>query len=75
LNKQRCLYCPRTEPPFCIWSIRQGVYVLQEDGMPERRTRRFHGEFKAHVVKRMLEGSKPLAEVATELDVSTQRTE
>jgi transposase len=36
--------------------------------MAERRTRRrFTAEFKAQAVKRLLEGGKPLAEVATEL--------
>jgi transposase len=40
--------------------------------MAERRTRRrFTAEFKAQAVKRVLEGGKPLAEVATELGVST----
>lgn len=40
--------------------------------MVERRTRRrFTAEFKAQAVKRVLEGGKPLAEVATELGVST----
>jgi transposase len=40
--------------------------------MVERRTRRrFTAEFKAQAVKRLLEGGKPLAEVATELGLST----
>ena len=40
--------------------------------MAERRTRRrFTAEFKAQAVKRVLEGGKPLAEVATELGLST----
>jgi transposase len=40
--------------------------------MAERRTRRrFTAEFKAQAVKRVLEGGKPLAEVATELGVGT----
>lgn len=39
--------------------------------MAEGRTRRF----TANVVKRLLGESKPLAEVATELGVSIQRTE
>jgi transposase len=40
--------------------------------MAERRTRRrFTAEFKAPAVKRLLEGAKPLAEVATELGLST----
>jgi transposase len=36
-----------------------------------RRRRRFTAEFKAQAVKRVLEGGKPLAEVATELGLST----
>ena len=36
-----------------------------------RRRRRFTAEFKAQAVKRVLEGGKPLAEVATELGVGT----
>ncbi len=49
--------------------------------MAERRTRRrFTAEFKARAVERLLEGSKPLAEIATELGLSpgqlgTWRTE
>ena len=49
--------------------------------MAERRTRRrFTAEFKAQAVKRVLDGGKPLAEVATELglctgQLSTWRTE
>jgi transposase len=40
--------------------------------MAETRTRRrFTAEFKAQAVKRVLEGSKGLTEVATELGVST----
>ena len=40
--------------------------------MAERRTRRrFTAEFKAQAVRRVLEGGKPLAEVATELGLST----
>jgi uncharacterized protein YjbJ (UPF0337 family)/transposase-like protein len=40
--------------------------------MAEKRTRRrFTTEFKAQAVKRVLEGGKPLAEVATELGLST----
>jgi transposase len=40
--------------------------------MAERRTRRrFTAEFKAQAVKRLLEGGRPLAEVATELGLST----
>jgi transposase len=40
--------------------------------MAERRTRRrFTAEFKAQAVQRVLDGGKPLAEVATELGVST----
>ena len=40
--------------------------------MVEKRTRRrFTAEFKAQAVKRVLEGGKPLAEVATELGVGT----
>ena len=39
--------------------------------MAERRTRRrFTAEFKAQAVKRLLEGSKGLSEVATELRLS-----
>jgi transposase-like protein len=39
--------------------------------MAERRTRRrFTAEFKAEAVKRLLEGGKPLSEVATELGLS-----
>jgi transposase len=39
--------------------------------MAEKRTRRrFTGEFKAQTVKRLLEGGRGLAEVATELDLS-----
>ena len=37
----------------------------------KRTRRRFTTEFKAQAVKRVLEGGKPLAEVATELGVST----
>ena len=49
--------------------------------MAEKRTRRpFTSEFKAQAVKRLLEGDKGLAEVATELGVgsgqlSSRRTE
>ena len=49
--------------------------------MAERRTRRrFTAEFKAQAVKRLLEGGRPLVEVATELglgtgQLSTWRTE
>ena len=40
--------------------------------MAERRTRRrFTAEFKAQAVRRVLEGGKPLSEVATELGLST----
>ena len=40
--------------------------------MAERRTpRRFTAEFKTQAVKRVLESGKPLAEVATELGLST----
>ena len=40
--------------------------------MAQKRTRRrFTTEFKAQAVKRVLEGGKPLAEVATELGVGT----
>ena len=40
--------------------------------MTERRTRRrFTAEFKAQAVRRVLEGGKPLSEVATELGLST----
>ncbi|MBV9367174.1 MAG: transposase [Solirubrobacterales bacterium] len=40
--------------------------------MTEKRTRRrFTTEFKAQAVRRVLEGGKPLAEVATELGLST----
>ena len=40
--------------------------------MAERRTRRrFTAEFKAQAVKRVLDGGKPLSEVATELGLST----
>ncbi len=40
--------------------------------MAEKRTRRrFTAEFKAQAVKRLLEGSKGLKEVATELGVGT----
>jgi transposase-like protein len=40
--------------------------------MAQRRTRRrFTAEFKPQAVKRVLEGGKPLVEVATELGVST----
>ena len=40
--------------------------------MTEKRTRRrFTAEFKAQAVKRLLDGSRGLAEVATELGVST----
>jgi len=40
--------------------------------MAEKRTRRrFTAEFKAQAVRRVLEGGKPLAEVATELGLST----
>ena len=39
--------------------------------MAERRTRRrFTAEFKAQAVRRLLEGGKGLAEVATELGIS-----
>lgn len=39
--------------------------------MAEKRTRRrFTAEFKAQAVKRLLEDGRPLAEVATELDLS-----
>jgi transposase-like protein len=39
--------------------------------MAERRNqRRFTAEFKAHAVKRLLEGGKGLSEVATELALS-----
>jgi transposase len=39
--------------------------------MAERRTRRrFTAEFKAEAVKRLLDGSKGLSEVATELGLS-----
>jgi transposase len=39
--------------------------------MAERRTRRrFTAEFKAQAVERLLEGGKPLSEVATELGLS-----
>ena len=37
----------------------------------KRARRRFTAEFKAQAVRRVLEGGKPLAEVATELGVST----
>ncbi len=37
----------------------------------KRTRRRFTAEFKAQAVKRVLEGGKPLAEVAAELGVST----
>ena len=37
----------------------------------KRTRRRFTAEFKTQAVKRVLEGGKPLAEVATELGVST----
>ena len=49
--------------------------------MVEKRTRRrFTAEFKAQAVKRLLEGGRPLVEVATELglgtgQLSTGRTE
>jgi transposase len=49
--------------------------------MVEKRTRRrFTAEFKAQAVKRLLEGGRPLVEVATELglgtgQLSTWRTE
>jgi transposase len=40
--------------------------------MAERRSRRrFTAEFKAQAVKRLLEGGRGLAEVATELGLST----
>lgn len=40
--------------------------------MAQKRTRRrFTAEFKAQAVKRVLDGGKPLVEVATELGVST----
>jgi transposase-like protein len=40
--------------------------------MAERQTRRrFTAEFKAQAVKRVVEGGKPLAEVAAELGLST----
>jgi transposase len=40
--------------------------------MAERRTRRrFTAAFKAQAVRRLLEGGKPLAAVATELGLST----
>src|SRR5919205_654730 len=40
--------------------------------MAERRTRRrFTAEVKAQAVRRVLEGGKPLSEVATELGLST----
>lgn len=40
--------------------------------MMEKRTRcRFTAEFKAQAVKRLLDGSKGLSEVATELGLST----
>ncbi len=40
--------------------------------MAQKRTRRrFTTEFKAQAVKRVLDGGKPLVEVATELGVST----
>lgn len=40
--------------------------------MAEKRSRRrFTAEFKAQAVKRLLDGSRALAEVATELGVST----
>ncbi len=40
--------------------------------MAEKRSRRrFTAEFKAQAVKRLLDGSRGLAEVATELGVST----
>ena len=40
--------------------------------MAERRTRRrFTAEFKAQAVKRLVEGGRGLAEVATELGLST----
>ena len=40
--------------------------------MAQQRTRRrFTAEFKAQAVKRVLNGGKPLVEVATELGVST----
>ena len=39
--------------------------------MAEKRTRRrFTAEFKAQAVKRLLEGSKPLLEIATEFGLS-----
>jgi transposase-like protein len=39
--------------------------------MAERRTRRrFTAEFKAQAVKRLLEGGKPLLEIATEFGLS-----
>jgi len=42
--------------------------------MAERRTRRrFTAEFKAQAVRRLLEGGKGLAEVATELGLSPGR--
>jgi transposase len=40
--------------------------------MAEKRTRRrFTAEYKAHAVKRLLEGGRGLSEVATELGVSS----
>ncbi len=40
--------------------------------MAEKRTRRrFTAEFKAQAVRRLVEGGKPLSEVATELGVGT----
>ncbi len=42
--------------------------------MAEKRSRRrFTAEFKAQAVKRLLDGSRGLAEVATELGVSTEQ--
>ena len=39
--------------------------------MTQKRTRRrFTSEFKAQAVRRLLEGGKPLSEVATELGLS-----
>ena len=37
----------------------------------KRTRRRFTAEFKAQAVRRVLEGGKPLSEVATELGLST----
>src|SRR5215213_5033787 len=39
--------------------------------MPQRRTRRrFTREYKAQAVQRLMESGKPLADIASELDVS-----